>query len=94
MFYRSVFERDLNAALEGDDWSRIDDLAEANEDVVLDLAGVDFIDSHGVGVIVSLIRRLRLKGLALKVRGLHGQPLRLFLDLQLIPVSGVRRQEG
>jgi len=37
---------------------------------------------------VSLIRRLGLKGLRVKVLELHGQPLRLFLDLHLVPVSG------
>ena len=91
MFHRCVSEGDLNAAFAGELWSRVDHLAEANEDVVVDLSGVDFIDSQGVGAIESLIRRLSLKGLQLKVIGLHGQPLRLFLDLHLIPVSGVRR---
>ena len=68
MFHRCVFDGDLDAAFGGDVWSGIDRLAEANEDVVLDLSGVDFIDSQGVGVIVSLIRRLSLKGLQLKVQ--------------------------
>lgn len=93
MLHKCVLDGDLQSAFGGDVWSRIDRLAEANEDVVLDFSGVDFIDSQGVGAIVSLIRRLSLKGLQLKIRGLQGQPLRLFLDLQLIPVSGVRQQE-
>ncbi len=93
MLHKCVLDGDRESAFDGDVWSRIDRLSEANEDVVLDFSGVDFIDSQGVGAIVSLIRRLSLKGLQLKVRGLQGQPLRLFLDLQLIPVSGVRQQE-
>jgi anti-anti-sigma factor len=91
MFHRCIFDGNLNAAFDDDVWSGLGDLAEANEDVVLDLSSVDFIDSQGVGAIVSLMKRLSLKGLQLKVQGLHGQPLRLFLDLRLIPVSGVRQ---
>jgi hypothetical protein len=35
-----------------------------------------------------LTRRLDFKGLQLKIIGLHGQPLRLLLELHLVPVSG------
>ena len=89
MFYRCVLDGDLNAAIVGDVWSSVDRLSEANEDVVLDLSGVDFMDSHGAGAVASLTRRLGIKGLQLKVVGLHGQPLRLLLDLHLVPVAGV-----
>jgi anti-anti-sigma regulatory factor len=89
MFHRYVLDGDPDAALLGDVWSNIDRLSEANEDVVLDFSGVDFMDSHGVGAVASLTRRLGLKGLQLKVVGLHGQPLRLLLDLHLVPVSAV-----
>jgi len=89
MFHRCVLDGDHNAAFVGDVWSNIDHLSEAKEDVVLDFSGVDFMDSHGVGAVASLTRRLALKGLQLKIVGLHGQPLRLLLDLHLVPVSGV-----
>jgi anti-anti-sigma factor len=88
MFHRCVLDGDLNARFVHDVWSNIDRLSEAKEDVILDLSRVDFVDSHGVGAVVSLIKRLGSKGLQLKVIGLHGQPLRLFLDLHLVPVSG------
>ncbi len=91
MSCKCVFDGDLEAAFGGDVWSGIDRLAQANEDVVLNLSGVDFIDSQGVGAIASLLRRLSQKGLQLKIAGLRGQPLRLLLDLQLIPVSGVQQ---
>ncbi len=91
MLHRSVFEGDLNAAFDGDVWSSIDRLVESTEDVVLDLSAVTFIDSQAVGAVVCLIRRLSHNGLQLKVKGLRGQPLRLFLDLHLIPVSGMRQ---
>jgi anti-anti-sigma factor len=88
MFHRCVLDGDLNAGLLQDVWSNVEKLSEASEDVILDLSRVNFMDSHGVGAVVALMRRLGLKGLQLKVIGLHGQPLRLFLDLHLVPVSG------
>ena len=89
MFHSCVLDGDPNASFLHDVWSNIDQLSEAKEDIVLDLSRVDFMESHGVGAVVDLIRRLGFKGLQLKVTGLHGQPLRLFLDLHLVPVSGV-----
>ncbi len=89
MFHRCVLDEELNAAFVDDVWANADRLSEAKEDVVLDLSGVDFMDSHGAGAVASLTRRLGLKGLQLKVVGLHGQPLRLLLDLHLVPVSGL-----
>ena len=77
--------------MSADVWSNIDRLSDAEEDVVLDFSGVDFMDSHGAGAVASLARRLVSKGLQLKIVGLHGQPLRLLLDLHLVPVSGVER---
>jgi anti-anti-sigma factor len=87
MFHRCVLDGDPNASFLHDVWSNIDRLSESNEDVILDLSRVDFMESHGVGAVVELMRRLGSKGLQLKVIGLHGQPLRLFLDLHLVPVS-------
>ena len=94
MFHRCVPDGDPHESFVHDVWSNIDLLSEANEDVILDLSRVDFVDSHGVGAVVSLIRRLGFKGLQLKVIGLHGQPLRLFLDLHLVPVSGVGAKQS
>jgi anti-sigma B factor antagonist len=65
---------------------QIERLAEAAEDVVLDLSKVDFIDSSGLGALVFLHRRLVAKGHKLKIMGLKGQPLQLFTNLHLVPV--------
>ncbi len=89
MFHRCTPEGDNHAGFVRDVWSNIDRLSEAEQDVVLDLSRVDFLDSHCIGAIMTLVRRLALKGLQLKVIGLHGQPLRLLLDLNFIPVSGL-----
>ncbi len=86
MFHKCVPDGDLNESFVQDIWANVDWLSEAKEDVILDLSRVEFVDSHGAGAVASLTRRLGLKGLQLKVIGLHGQPLRLFLDLHLVPV--------
>ncbi len=64
---------------------QIDSLAEAHEDVELNLSSVNFVDSDGIGALVTLHQKLLAKGHRLKVVGLRGQPLQCFLSLQLIP---------
>ncbi|MGO8952793.1 MAG: STAS domain-containing protein [Rhodomicrobium sp.] len=66
--------------------AQIEALADAQEDVELDLSSVRFVDSYGIGAIVALHRRLIAKGRRLKITGLRGQPLQLFVNLQLVPV--------
>ncbi len=53
---------------------------------MLNLSRVSFVDSCGIGALVSLHRKLVAKGHRLKVLGLRGQPLQLFINLQLIPL--------
>lgn len=89
MFHKCALNGD--AAFVGDIWSNVDRLSEAKEDVVLNLSGVEFMDSLGAGAVASLTKRLGFKGLQLKIIGLHGQPLRLLLELHLVPVSGTAR---
>jgi anti-sigma B factor antagonist len=64
----------------------IERLAEASEDVVLDLSKVEFVDSSGLGALVFLHKRLVSRGHRLKIIGLRGQPLQLFINLHLVPV--------
>jgi anti-sigma B factor antagonist len=46
--------------------------------VVLDLAAVEFIDSAGIGALVSLFKRARLVQGDVKIAGLKGQPREIF----------------
>ena len=46
--------------------------------VVLDLAGVKYIDSSGIGAIVSLFKRVRLVQGDVKLASLNGQPREIF----------------
>jgi len=64
----------------------IERLAEATEDVVLDMSKVEFVDSSGLGILVFLHKKLMAKGHKLKIVGLKGQPLQLFTNLHLVPV--------
>jgi anti-sigma B factor antagonist len=65
---------------------QIQSLAEATEDVLLDLSRVNFVGSSGIGALVTLHRKLAARGHRLRVSGLRGQPLQLFINLKLVPV--------
>ena len=49
-------------------------------DIVLDLSGVSFIDSSGLGVLVVALKRLRFRGGALRLAGCQ-PPVRTVLDI-------------
>ncbi len=66
--------------------AQIDSLSGAQEDVVLNFSRVSFVDSCGIGALVSLHKRLLARGHRLKVMGLRGQPLQLLINLQLVPL--------
>ncbi|MBK8480873.1 MAG: STAS domain-containing protein [Proteobacteria bacterium] len=51
--------------------------------VVCDLRSLETIDSSGVGAIISLFKRLRLKGGDLRIARLRGQPKEIFRLLRL-----------
>ncbi len=58
--------------------------------VILDLSQVNFLDSSGVGVIVFLFKRLKVKGHTLEIVQAHGQPMELIELLRIdtvIPVN-------
>jgi anti-anti-sigma factor len=69
-------------------------LAHANEDIVLDLAKVGFLDSSGVGGIVYLFKRLRAAGRTLRLANVGGQPLQLLSHLQLTDQLAVSSGEA
>lgn len=55
----------------------------AQLDVVLDMTGVTFIDSSGVGALVFTFKRLKTKGVSLHLVGLNKQPLKLIKLLRI-----------
>ena len=86
MSQKHQIDDDLDASYVSRVRPHIERLAEAGEDVILDLSKVEFVDSSGLGALVFLHKRLVSKGYKLKVVGLRGQPLQLFTNLHLVPV--------
>jgi anti-sigma B factor antagonist len=58
-------------------------VAEQKKNVLLELSGLRLIDSSGVGVIVSLFKRIRAQGGDVKIQGLRDQPKAIFKLLRL-----------
>ncbi len=56
---------------------------EARKDVTLELSSLRLIDSSGVGVIVSLFKRVRANGGQVRIQGLRDQPRAIFRLLRL-----------
>ena len=56
---------------------------ERRPSITLDLSSLRLIDSSGVGVIVSLFKRVQANGGQLKIVGLHDQPRAIFRLLRL-----------
>ena len=42
--------------------------------LVMDMAGVDYLDSTGVGVIIRLLQRSKITGGSVRFKGIHGAP--------------------
>ncbi len=52
-------------------------IREGHHHVVLDLAGVDYLDSCGVGIIIKLLQQIRAVSGTLRFQGIHGTPRRV-----------------
>ena len=64
--------------------SVVDDLVnESRTEVTLELSSLRLIDSSGVGVIVSLFKRIRANGGQVRITGLRDQPRAIFRLLRL-----------
>ncbi|AKT37776.1 STAS domain-containing protein [Chondromyces crocatus] len=62
----------------------VDELvAENRKDITLELSGLRLIDSSGVGVIVSLFKRVRANDGKVRIVGLRDQPRAIFRLLRL-----------
>lgn len=58
-------------------------VTERRRSVTLELTSLRLIDSSGVGVIVSLFKRIRADGGQVKINGVRDQPLAIFRLLRL-----------
>lgn len=58
-------------------------IEDRRREVVVDIGGLDLIDSSGVAVLVSLYKRLRARGGRVSVTGARDQPLSIFKLLRI-----------
>ncbi len=58
-------------------------VTERRKEVTLELSSLRLIDSSGVGVIVSLFKRIRANGGQVRIVGLRDQPRAIFRLLRL-----------
>lgn len=73
---------DINTAPQlGDEVDRI--IAEKPNAVVVDLSGLDLIDSSGVAALVKLYKGVRSAGGAVTISGARDQPLAIFKLLRM-----------
>lgn len=79
-----VIEGTLDAVTAPELRSVVDDLVnEGRKEVTLELTQLRLIDSSGVGVIVSLFKRIRANGGQVRITGLRDQPRAIFRLLRL-----------
>src|SRR5258708_38487275 len=65
-------------------------VAEGKKDITVELSNLRLIDSSGVGVLVSLFKRVRSNGGEVRLVGLRDQPLAIFKLLRLDRVFPVQ----
>ena len=58
-------------------------VTEGRKQITVDLSALRLIDSSGVGVLVSLFKRIRAGGGEVRLEGLRDQPLAIFKLLRL-----------
>ncbi len=54
-----------------------------DNNIILDMSLVSFLDSSGIGVIVFLYKRLKVRGRQLKILNVNGQPQELIELLRI-----------
>ncbi|HVV82753.1 MAG TPA: STAS domain-containing protein [Kofleriaceae bacterium] len=64
-------------------------VADHRRDVVLDLSGLDTVDSSGVAAIISLYRPIHGAGGTVRIEGIRDQPLAIFKLLRYDKVFGL-----
>lgn len=74
---------ELDAIGAGSLREQLEKLAELDRDLVLDLSGVSFLDSSGVGAIVFLFKRVLARGHRMSLAAARGQPLELLELLRM-----------
>lgn len=86
-------ENDMDASTMANMRDTFDQLAEAHENIEIDMKDVEFIDSSGVGGLVFLYKRLLSSGFKLTINNVSGQPLRLLMHLRMQGLIATNQDE-
>jgi len=78
-----TIEADMDAPAMADLRDRFHELAQAQQNIAIDMAKVEYIDSSGIGGLVFLYKRLVSAGRQLHLVNVHGQPLHLLTHLRM-----------
>ncbi|MDF1730791.1 MAG: STAS domain-containing protein [Minwuia sp.] len=54
------------------------------EHITIDLSDVSFMDPSGLGLLVDIAKRMKMRGGEFVIRGVHGQPQRMLERLNLM----------
>ena len=54
--------------------------------ILIDMSGLSYLDSSGVGVIISILQAVKRKGGEIRFQGLSGSPRRLLERTSILPL--------
>lgn len=74
-------------------WSLVSGVLDAGaRDLLLDFHGVSYLDSSGVGTVIRILQKARLKSCTVRFRGISGSPRRVLEMSNILPL--LREEEG
>lgn len=94
MTAKLVIDGDFDAAKVEKMRDELDQIAEGDADLEIDMTRSRFLDSSGVGAIVFLYKRMKARGYTVCVGGLDGQPLKLLTHLGVAGLLSPRGQRA
>lgn len=83
---------DMDAAAMVSMRNTFEELGQTNGHVEIDMTDVEFIDSSGIGGLVSLHKKLQASGGELSAMNIGGQPLRLLKHLRMQTIIKSERE--
>ncbi len=58
-------------------------LSDTQQDLIMDMGDVEFLDSSGIGMLVYAFKRLKAEGRSIMIKAVHGQPYDLMKMLHI-----------
>lgn len=72
----------------------LEQLAEDDADIDIDLSQSNFLDSSGVGAIVFLYKRAKARGYFVRLTGAKGQPIKLLQHLGIASILATEHDQA